>query len=186
VDLRGNPGGTIDVAARLGDHIFPTPRPVGHFATRLGLAKHNVLSMGEMSPRLLPPYSGDTAGFEAQLRQSGALTLVVGGKAGTPYRGRIVLLIDEECGSTTEAVAAAAKEARAATLIGRRTAGAMLGADVVNVGGEWTLQLPVLDFRTARGVRVEGKGVTPHVAVKRKKSGDADLERALKFLNERR
>ena len=86
--------------------------------------------------------------------------------------------------ATEEAVAAAAKESQVATLIGRRTAGAMLGADVIAVGGGWLVQIPVLDFRTAKGTRVERVGVTPDIRVKGRKAGeaDADVERALKML----
>jgi C-terminal processing protease CtpA/Prc len=141
--------------------------------------------MDQMNLGSLPAYSGnDGHDFNRRLEQEGALALVVGGKVKAPYRGRVVLLIDQECASTTEAVAAAARESQVATLIGRRTAGAMLGADVIAVGGGWLVQIPVLDFRTAKGTRVEGVGVTPDISVKGRKAGeaDADVERALKLL----
>ena len=75
-----------------------------------------------------------------------------------------------------------AKETRVATLIGRRTTGAMLSGDPVALEGDWTLLLPVWDFRTAKGVRVEGRGVEPTIAVKYRDDKDADVEAALMFL----
>jgi carboxyl-terminal processing protease len=118
------------------------------------------------------------------MTSKGALMLATGGRAQTPYRGRVVVLIDEYCFSASEALASVVKETRVATLIGRRTAGAMLSANPVAVEGDWTLLLPVWDFRTAQGVRVEGKGVEPEIAVKYQEGKDADVEAALSFLKQ--
>jgi C-terminal processing protease CtpA/Prc len=58
----------------------------------------------------------------------------------------------------------------------------MLSGNPVALEGEWTLLLPVWDFRTAQGVRVEGKGVEPAITVKYREDKDADIEAALMFL----
>jgi C-terminal processing protease CtpA/Prc len=116
------------------------------------------------------------------MEKQGALLLATGGRAKSPYRGRVVVLIDEYCFSASEALASVVKETRVATLIGRRTTGAMLSASPVAIEGDWTLLLPVWDFRTAQGMRVEGKGVEPTIAVQYRDDKDADIEAALMFL----
>lgn len=182
VDVRGNPGGTLSAAMRVGDYLFAAKRPVGYFVTRAGLARRNTLSAEQIKPATLPTYSGyNLADFRRELDRTGALTITTGGRAKS-YRGRVVLLVDERCGSTTEGFASVVKETGAATLIGRRTAGAMLSSIEIPIVGGWTLRLPEADFRTPLGVRVEGKGVEPDVAVQKIPNGDADLARALSFL----
>jgi len=108
--------------------------------------------------------------------------LTTGGRVEHGFRGRVVVLIDENCFSASEAFASVVKETHAATLIGRRTNGAMLSADALPLEGDWTLLLPVWDFRTPRGAEVEGKGVEPDIAVTAHAGEDADIAAALKFL----
>jgi carboxyl-terminal processing protease len=92
------------------------------------------------------------------------------------------VLIDGRSGSATEAYAAAIKESGTATLFGQQTAGAMLSSTKVNVPGGWTLLLPEADFITTGGMRVEGKGVEPHIVVLPEKSEDTILKKAVEFL----
>jgi len=185
VDLRGNGGGTLSAAMRLGDYLLPHMQPVGYFASRAGLARHAARSIDQIKASSLPVFNGyDAEEFAREMTSKGALMLATGGRAQTPYRGRVVALIDEYCFSASEALASVVKETHVATLIGRRTAGAMLSANPVAVEGDWTLLLPVWDFRTAQGVRVEGKGVEPEIAVKYQEGKDADVEAALSFLKQ--
>jgi hypothetical protein len=183
IDLRGNGGGTLSAAMRLGDYILPRMQPVGYFAGRAGLTRHRVRSIDQLNASALPVFSGyDSEDFAREMAREGALMLTTGGRAERAYRGRVVVLIDEYCFSASEALASVVKETRAATLIGRRTTGAMLSAIGVPVEGGWTLLLPVWDFRTPQGVRVEGRGVEPDIAVKSQEGKDADIAAALKFL----
>jgi Peptidase family S41/Tricorn protease C1 domain len=182
IDVRGNPGGTLSAAMRLGDYLFAATRPVGYFVTRAGLKRLKAKSIDQIKPAKLPTYSGyNVIDFGHELARSGAVMITTGGRAKL-YSGRIVLLIDERCGSTTEGFASVVKERRIATLIGRRTAGAMLSSVEVQIVGGWTLRLPEADFLTPGGLRVEGKGVEPDILVQKGSSGDADLGRALTFL----
>lgn len=183
VDLRGNGGGTLTAAMRLGDYLLPRMQRIGYFASRAGLARHHAPSIDQLDAARLPVFSGyDSDDFAREMENKGALMLATGGRAKSPYRGRVVVLIDEYCFSASEALASVVKETGVATLIGRRTTGAMLSANPVAIEGDWTLLLPVWDFRTAQGVRVEGKGVEPAITVKYREDKDADIEAALMFL----
>jgi hypothetical protein len=183
IDLRGNGGGTLTAAMRTGDYLFARARPVGYFATRKGLTERCVRSIDELKAGSLPLFDGYfAADFERELEKNGALMLVTGGRAGKHYTGRIAVLVDEYCFSACEAFASIIKETEVATLIGSRTPGAMLGADAVSLTGGWTLVLPVSDFRTARGLRVEGRGVEPDIPVENGRGKDAQLAATLAFL----
>ncbi|HYG48263.1 MAG TPA: S41 family peptidase [Allosphingosinicella sp.] len=183
VDLRGNGGGTLAAAMRLADHILPRPMPVGYFASRQGLIERNLTSIDQLDRSALSTFAGySSEEFGRAIAEKGALMLTSGGRAPRLYSGKVVILIDEYCFSASEALAGVVKETKAATLIGRKTPGLMLGANMIPIEGGWTLVLPVLDFRTPRGVKVEGRGVEPDIKVKYRDGRDADLAAALSFL----
>jgi len=183
VDLRGNEGGTLSAAMRLGDYLLPNAQTVGYFVSRAGLTRNRARSIDQINPASLPVFSGYyAADLSREMANNGALMLTTGGRAKRVYRGRVVVLIDENCFSASEAFASVVKETRAATLIGRRTTGMMLSAVTLPVEGDWTLLLPVWDFRTPRGVAVESRGVEPDIAVTYREGEDADVAAALKFL----
>ena len=183
VDLRGNGGGTLGAAMRLGDHILPRPMPVGYFASRKGLIDRNLTSIDRLDRSALPTFSGySSEEFGRDMAGKGAVMLTSGGRAPRLYGGKVVVLIDEYCFSASEALASLVKETKAATLIGRKTPGLMLAAHMIPIEGGWTLVLPVWDFRTPQGVKVEGRGVEPDIEVKYRQGKDADLAAALRFL----
>ena len=184
IDLRGNGGGALTAAMRVGDYLFKEPRRLGYFASREGLARRGLASMDQLAADSLQSFSGyDSEEFGREMLRAGALMLTTGGRAKSPYGGRVVVLVDEYCYSASEAFAGVARETRAATLIGRRTAGAMLGARAFPIAGGWTLVQPLWDFRTAGGARVEGVGVEPDINVTFTDKTDADLSAALGFLS---
>jgi hypothetical protein len=187
VDLRGNGGGTLSAAMRLGDHILPRPMPVGYFASRQGLIDRKLTSIDQLDPSALSTFAGyGSEEFGRAMAEKGAVMLVSGGRAPRRYSGKVVVLIDEYCFSASEALASVVKETKAATLIGRKTPGLMLAASFLPIDGGWTLVLPIWDFRTAQGVKVEGRGVEPDLKVKYKDGRDSDLAAALRFLGARK
>lgn len=184
IDLRDNGGGSLNGAMRLGDHLFDQPRPVGSFATRAALEHRKLTSIDQMDAAELPVYSGyDMDGFRSMLREKGALTLVTGGRAKPPYRGKLIVMINRVTASAAEAVAAVFQELRLAVVVGPRpTAGKMLSSRQVKLTGGWTLTLPEADFRTPNGVRLEGIGVKPDIVVKPASSSeDVPLNEASKL-----
>ncbi|MDZ4135664.1 MAG: S41 family peptidase, partial [Paracoccaceae bacterium] len=82
IDLRGNSGGNLGLAMRLGDHLFPANTPSGLFATRKGLDDAGVASMDRLpasSYRIHDGYTLDQ--FQTVLAETGAVSLVTGGHA---------------------------------------------------------------------------------------------------------
>ncbi|HWK90572.1 MAG TPA: S41 family peptidase [Longimicrobium sp.] len=182
LDLRGNPGGTLGAAMRIGDHLFTAPRPAGLFATRAGLARRGVRSIDALRGTPVPWFAGyGLDEFRAAMRAEGVVMLQTGGRA-PAYTGRVVVLVDEGSASTTEGLASVIKELGAGTLVGRTTAGAMLSSTQVTFPGGWVLRFPEADFRTPGGSRVEGAGVAPDIRVERTETGDAELAAALRLL----
>lgn len=194
LDLRGNRGENLEAAMAALNFLLPEGRSIAYFATRDGLARLGVSSIDQIDPPSLP-----AAFIDNQIGISkfqGAGMYLAGGKYKRPYLGRMVVLVDESCAGSCELFAAAMKESGAATLIGRRTRGALLSSSPVtftsvkwipmfksDIKG-WRMDLPMMDLRTAGRMKIEGKGVDPDVVVERSSTDDAELKRAVQWLAE--
>jgi carboxyl-terminal processing protease len=167
IDLRGNEGGSVDLAYRLGQHLHAAPVAAGYLVVRRGFDSRGMRTAAALDPATVPALPADLPGAmltDAVESAGGAAMLYMGGGLARTYAGRIAILTDGNTGSAAEAVAAMLQETRGAVVVGERTAGAMLSSADVMVAPGWRLRYPAMDFRTAAGVRVEGDGVAPDVA----------------------
>jgi len=94
------------------------------------------------------------------------------------WRKPVVFLLNETSRSGKEVLAFAAKKHRLATLVGMRTAGAVLAGSPIVIEGEDLLYLAVRDV-LVDGVRLEGDGVQPDIVVPQDllRSGGQDTQR---------
>jgi carboxyl-terminal processing protease len=105
------------------------------------------------------------------------------------YAGPVVILIDGASGSTSEIFAAAAgmQEIGRAKVVGERSMGAALPSVMTRLPTGAIFQYAVADFRTPKGVLVEGQGVAPDLEIKLTRKSllegrDAQLDAAVEFL----
>ena len=108
-----------------------------------------------------------------------------------PFAGKIVVLINRASASASEIAAAALKELHdpPATLIGGKTAGAVLVANDVSLPGGFRMMVPISEYVTIKGRRLEGNPLKPDVGgpfsferVGNKPETDEVVKRALKEL----
>jgi len=103
------------------------------------------------------------------------------------YAGRVALLVGPGTASSAEIFAHALQFHHRAVLVGRPTAGAVVGSRFYRLPGGGKLQLGVFDYQGLDGRRLEGVGVKPEVVVSLKLADlrdgvDPDLEAALDAL----
>lgn len=103
------------------------------------------------------------------------------------YRGRVAILVDGATGSAAEIFAAVLQDHGRATVIGRRTAGAVLASWFYRLPDGGELQLSREDYVAPKGRRIEGAGVVPDIVVPRtltdvRAGRDRDLEKAIEVL----
>ena len=103
------------------------------------------------------------------------------------YGGSVVVLVDGATGSAAEIFAAVLQEHGRATIVGRKTAGAVLASWYHGLPDGGELQLSRQDYVTPKGRRLENAGVAPDVKVVRtaadvRAGRDVDLEAALRVL----
>ena len=80
-----------------------------------------------------------------------------------PYSGAIVVITSPTSASAAEVLAAAVQDRNRGKIIGRSTAGAVLGAQAFALPDGGTVRLPMWDLRRITGARIEGNGVVPDI-----------------------
>lgn len=103
------------------------------------------------------------------------------------YAGKVAVLVDGVTGSAAEIFSAVLQDHGRATIVGRKTAGAVLASRFYRLPDGGELQLSREDYIAPKGRRIEGKGVEPDVKVERtladlRAGRDPDLEAALRVL----
>jgi carboxyl-terminal processing protease len=104
-----------------------------------------------------------------------------------PYTGKIVILLDGGSGSASEQFAAGMQESGRATIIGKKSVGADLDADITALPTGALFVYAYGQPRTPKGVIIEGRGVIPDIEVNLTRKAllagkDDQLEAAIKFL----
>ncbi|MES1172125.1 MAG: S41 family peptidase, partial [Bacteroidota bacterium] len=79
----------------------------------------------------------------------------------TPFTGPLVILTDEGTASASEILASGLQEAGRARVVGDTTLGAVLPSVVESLPHGAVMQVVVADFKTPKGILVEGRGVQP-------------------------
>ena len=185
VDLRGCLGGSLGFA-RLVSYFCPGQIPIGYDITRKRLqAGYDVLKL----PRVPMPATRRGLLY-CLLRfsvQDKSLVLMTQGLGDQPFHRRIVVLINEWTNSAGEMAAQFAKTTKLATVVGRKSMGNVLGSTMLNVGGGYSLYLPIFGWYSPDGTHAEGSGVEPDVPVDIDPSElacgqDAQLDKALAAL----
>ncbi len=138
---------------------------------------------GGMNPSFVTLFDPRPPVLSFRGREGGAWT-----ELDAQWRRPLIVLVNGGTRSGKEAVAHALRKHRVATLVGSRTAGAVLGGQCFLLRDRSLLYLAVRDVRVD-GTTLEGVGVAPDIAVPDalEYSGgkDAPLEKALRIAAER-
>jgi carboxyl-terminal processing protease len=166
VDLRGNVGGGLG-SLRLMSYLCADRRPIGHSLTRSrfakGYDKHCLTRIGK-----IPSSKVELLRMALKFRflhRDRSLVLVTEGLGAQPFHSQIVILVNEHTHSAAEMVASFAAENKLATLVGRTTAGQVLGGANFKLHQGYTLRMPVAGWYTWQEQCIEGRGVLPDVEV---------------------
>jgi carboxyl-terminal processing protease len=172
LDLRSNGGGAVLHLQHLLGHLLPTGAEIGTFIDK------------RMFSRYLEETKGDPNDLAAIGKWSRTKVKPFTKKDAKPFRGRIAVLINGGTGSASEMVAAAMRELNDSPIIGTKSAGAVLASVMLPLPHQFQLQLPLRDYVTIRGVRLEGNGIEPDVVVEMPRYNEPDtaIEKAVAVL----
>ena len=103
---------------------------------------------------------------------------------GPIYDGPVVVLVNSKTASACEPLTAGLQDIKRATIIGERTAAAMLWSTHHNVGEGWILSVPTVDYLTKQGVRLDGRGVIPDIETSSKEAPQVALDFLIKTISQ--
>lgn len=138
LDLRRNGGGDADAMAEIADLFLPKGIDLGSFTDRAG----STLQLIAHGKSVFPPVSKKSA------------------------RPPLAVLVSERTSSAAEILAAALQAQHRAHIIGTPTCGCVLAIrSRYTLPDDGVLDVSEFDYRTAAGLRLEGRGVQPEVIV---------------------
>lgn len=153
LDLRDNGGGEIGNLRHLLGFLVPMDKPIGTFIDRAIV--DGFVSVTHGNPTDLAAIAAWT---KRKVRPIPEPDIPV-------YKGRIVVLINGLSGSASEILAQGLHDVLGSTIVGTKSAGAVLVSLYVGASNGFMLQFPLSDYVTIKGVRLEGMGVTPNTVV---------------------
>jgi carboxyl-terminal processing protease len=166
IDLRGNGGGTLDAAVILARYLTNNSIDAGVYLTRKWYLQNKQLPTTAQIASL--PYLTDMTykGIQKMFEKEAAFRMVLPPHREKIFKGQIYLLTDNETASACEPFVYELKKLPNATVVGERTAGAMLSGERFPINDQYSLFLPVADFITADGTKIDKVGVAPDVESK--------------------
>lgn len=164
VDLRDNPGGSIDAGMAFATRVADAEFYGGVFLTQKYFDQHQ-------QPPLVAAYDQFPHFTESNydllmhgIHNTNGLCLKVIPREPV-FKGRLFIITNGRTASTCEPIVYGLKQRRRATIVGTTTAGAMLAAEPFALSDGFQLFLPTADYYTIDGFRIDQKGVSPDVEV---------------------
>ncbi len=160
LDLRGNGGGAVINLQHLLGMLIPYDSSIGTFVNKQMVNSYVREAHGKPSEVVkIADWSRHQDEWEfQQVRPLKPRDLPM-------FKGNVVVLVNAFSGSASEIAAAALHDLIGANIVGQKSAGAVLVSVITPATNHFTLQYPIMDYVTIRGVRLEGTGVEPQVTV---------------------
>jgi Peptidase family S41 len=179
VDLRDNAGGGIEAAFEFAKHIVKKKVEVGYFVTKNMNYNEFEPLLFDSLPELQPK---TTEEFGEELKSGKGAKLIFQKPNNEVFGGNLYVLTNKNTASTCEPIVYILKHYNWATIIGEKTAGAMLAAFPFIISDKYILSLPIADFYTSNGLRLDQVGVIPDIET----DSDKALEKALELIKRNR
>ena len=172
IDLRDNPGGTVEPAFLIGNFLTDKEIINGFFPNRKWREEFNRL-----------PDKDDIHHFELVDDFHKDYDIKYGfyiSSEGSEdcFKGRTFILVNNTTGSACEALSVCARENNLATVVGQKTVGRLLYMSYAEIDKDIALIIPSYDFVSYKGHRVESNGVKPDIKTKKGK----ELEKVLEII----
>ena len=173
MDLRSNGGGAVNNLNHLLSLLLPEGTPYGVFVTKRVAENY---TSANPTAAMTPEAMAEWAPAKTKTRKLKT----------APFAGKMAVLLNRGSASASEICAAALKETVDAKMIGTRSAGAVLSSVFRKLVEGFSIQYPVSDYVTIKGVRLEANPIKPDVevtAVKKENEPDPVIAKAVEILH---
>lgn len=179
VDLRDNPGGSVAAGMKFATNIADTTFYGGVFLTQKWFAKHK--EVPETKDYLdLPHFTQANYDLiiEGIHKEEGLCLKIIPEKE--TYQGNVFILTNKSTASTCEPIVYGFKQYKLATIVGGKTAGAMLNGELFAVSDGFSVIIPTADYYASDGYRIDQRGVIPDIKVESAKALEYVMKNLLK------
>ena len=153
LDLRSNGGGSIASLNHLLSLLMPDKTEYGAFVTKtMALAYTLEKPSAEATPEAIAAWTKNKAVTRKRPNTE-------------PFTGKIAVLINRGSASASEICCASLREMVDAKVVGSNSAGAVLASVFSRLPEGFSLQHPVSDYVTQKGVRLEKNPIVPDAVV---------------------
>ena len=178
VDLRNNSGGTVEAGMAFARNVIDTSLTGGFFLTQNWFNEHDLIPNQEQLDQL-PKFS--EANYELIIqgihREKGLRLKVEPSEIN--FNGNLYIITNRSTASTCEPIVHGLKAAGRATIVGEKTAGAMLNGERFNLSSGFSLFVPTADYYTMDGYRIDQNGVDPNIMLKDEDPVDFIIEQLI-------
>lgn len=181
IDLRSNGGGSLDAPVILGQFLTDQPMDAGVYLTRKWFEQEGRQATPEDIAQM--PFLKDMTyqGIGKMFAEEAAFRMVVPGHDRPIFKGKVYVLIDGATGSACEPLIDLFKKEKIGTLVGERSFGGMLSGKTFSMeDSDIKVFLPIADFQTATGERIDKVGVAPDISVPADQALDYVLDELIK------
>jgi len=165
IDLRNNPGGNHVSAFPLAEYIIDKPIIAGVFPNKNWYSEYNRLP-NKNDYSKFSEFTGGTLNewFDKGKLSYGSYFKVLPSQK--HFKGKVFILTNNRTASTCEPIVYGLKTYKYATIVGERTAGAMLSSNEFIIENDIIIRIPLNDYITYSGERIDKTGVKPNIKVK--------------------
>ncbi len=179
IDLRNNTGGNLEGPIAVGTFLTNQPIDAGVFLTRKWYEQHHRPATHKEIQSL--PFLMDMTyqGISKMFQEEAGFRMVIPARNNPVFTGKVYVLINENTASANEPLIELLQRGKIATLVGTKSAGAMLSAEFFTVNKKYRTFIPIADYITATGHRIDKVGVSPDIEVDPAKALDYVLENVI-------
>jgi hypothetical protein len=165
IDLRDNGGGNLEGPLALGRFLTQEPIDAGYYLTRKWFENHNQLP-SPMEVQEMPFLQDFTyTGIKKMFAEEEAFRMVIPGHTNPVFKGKVYILINKWTASACEPLIDLIKKNQFGTLVGETSCGGMLSGAYFDINDTYEAFIPIADYYTAQGVKIDKVGVQPHIEV---------------------
>ncbi len=175
VDLRNNYGGNFLSAYPLGQFLLNKPFIAGVFPNQKWYKLNDRVPTVDEYSKFNEFSSGTMQEWMEKASSKYGIYLKIY-PTSNHYTGKVYVLTNRYTASTCEPLVYALKHEKIATIIGENTRGAMLSMNSFTVEDNIKLGIPVNDYITYTGERIDKIGITPDIKINSENALDAVLD----------
>lgn len=164
VDFRNNTGGSVEAGIAFASKLFDTTSYGGVFLTKKWFNNHDYIPTPDNYSQFDYFSQANYDLIIEGIHKKEALYLKIIPQKPN-FSGKLYMLTNNNTASTCEPIIYELKKQKRATIVGEKTAGAMLNGEFFDLNNGFKIVIPTADYYTSDGYRIDQNGVKPDIEV---------------------